>query len=81
MAEIKKGCKVRFIGCGLDDHDRRPDFYPVPGTIGTVMFRDDDEIMDFPGDGMEWLIQWPEGSTSEDDQWWCAACALEAVDE
>lgn len=41
-----------------------PEFYPPVKTIGTVIGIVADSTL---------YIQWPAGSTSEHDRWWCDA--------
>ena len=53
------GDKVRYIG---KDHREMPEFYPEIGTIGTVAKE---------GGDTDWCIQWPKGSTSGKDYWYC----------
>ena len=48
-------------------HSSYPEFYPPAKTIGTVAkigesgYTDEDLIM----------VQWPSGTTSENNSWWC----------
>lgn len=46
-----------------------PDFYPPVKTIGTVI----DIDRSINSDGSPLYIQWPVGSTSGNDRWWCGA--------
>lgn len=59
MSKFNVGDKVRYIG---KDHKKMPEFYPEIGTIGTVMKESGDT---------DWYIQWPKGSTSGKDCWYC----------
>ena len=59
MSKFNVGDKVRYIG---KDHRKMPEFYPKIGTIGTVVKE---------GGDTDWYIQWPKGSTSEEDCWYC----------
>lgn len=59
MSKFKTGDKVKYIG---KDHREMPEFYPKIGTIGTVVKE---------GGGTDWSIQWPKGSTSGEDCWYC----------
>lgn len=68
MNKVKVGDKVRFIGEGLHKHS--PQYYPKLGTIGTV------KACAGPGK----LVQWPIGSTSDDDMWRCNDEWLEPVE-
>ena len=64
--KFKVGDKVKYINT---DHAEHPDFYPLYGTIG--------EIKEDCGDS--YCVQWPKGSTSDDDCWCCNESDLEAV--
>jgi hypothetical protein len=55
MSKFKTGDKVVFTSAIW--HERKPQWYPAPGTVGTVLY-------DNTG-----YIQWPKGSTSRDDAW------------
>ena len=59
MSKFNVGDKVIYIG---KDHREMPEFYPKIGTIGTVVEE---------GGDTDWYIQWPKGSTSEEDCWYC----------
>ena len=61
------GDKVRYIG---KDHKEMPVFYPKIGTVGTVV----KEI-----GNTNWYIQWPKGSTSKKDRWYCDENDIELV--
>lgn len=43
-------------------HEREPEFYPEPGTVG--------EIIRVSRHGLN--VRWPKGSTSWDDVWGCS---------
>lgn len=60
---FKVGDKVKYMG---EWHDLAPEWYPEYGTVGRVC-----ELAEF--DVRVLLVQWPVGSTSEDDAWWVAA--------
>ena len=60
LSEKLKGKKVVYID--KYNHANYPRNCPKPGTVGTVV-----RINSSNGD-IE--IQWPKGSTSEDDCWW-----------
>lgn len=62
------GDKVRYIG---KDHKEMPVFYPKIGTLGTVV----KEI-----GNTNWYIQWPKGSTSRKDCWYCDENDIELVE-
>lgn len=64
---VKVGSKVRMIDG--EGHRYNPEWLPDVGTVGTVMkvgFNDH-------------LIQWPEGSTSGKDKWYCDNTRLEVL--
>lgn len=64
---VKIGSKVRMIDG--EGHRYNPEWLPDVGTVGTVMkvgFNDH-------------LIQWPEGSTSGKDKWYCDNTRLEVL--
>lgn len=68
MSKFNIGDKVRYIG---KDHKEMPEFYPEIGTIGTVVKEDGDT---------DWYIQWPKGSTSRKDCWYCGENDIELVE-
>lgn len=56
-ADFVIGDKVRFL-CG-ELHEKIPVCFPPVGTIGTVtLFR-----------SSTLFVQWPRGTTSDDDEW------------
>lgn len=61
------GDKVRYVGA---KHDIHPQWFPIFGTIGTVL-QDVDKV--------DCYIQWPKGSTSENDCWYCDKQNIELV--
>ena len=61
------GDRVQYIG---KDHNDMPEFYPEIGTIGTIVKESGDT---------DWYIQWPKGSTSGDDKWYCDKNDVELV--
>ena len=65
---IKVGDKVKYIG---KDHRKMPEFYPEIGTIGIVVKE---------GGDTDWCIQWPKGSTSGHDRWYCEEESIELFD-
>lgn len=69
--ELKPGDKVRFIDG--ESHEKAPEYYPKVGTVGEVVIVD-------KKDGAE-LVQWPIGSTSDNDRWWCSCERVEKVEE
>ena len=66
MSKFNIGDKVKYIG---PDHAEFSDFYPLYGTIG--------EIKEDRSD--HYWVQWPKGSTSDDDHWSCDEINLEAI--
>ncbi len=62
------GDKVKYIG---PEHDINPQWFPIVGTIGTVA-KDVDEV--------DCYIQWPKGSTSKEDRWYCNKNDIELVE-
>ena len=66
MSKFNVCDKVKYIG---PDHAEHSDFYPLYGTIG--------EIKEAYGD--YYWVQWPKGSTSDDDYWSCDEINLEAI--
>lgn len=74
MRSFKKGDKVRFIDTpeAMKEHCRAPQFYPLPGTVGTA--RGDMTPRE------EVPVQWPEGSVKGPDcVWWVHSGLLEPV--
>lgn len=63
------GKKVRFTNESL--HKQCPGWFPVCGTIGTIM----------PPLKGSISVQWPSGSTSYDDRWSCPLHSLELVED
>lgn len=51
-------------------HKRLPEFYPTVGTIGTVIGKSQIVKDSF-------YIQWPKGTTSDNDEWYCERCDFE----
>lgn len=54
----KKGDKVVFID--TQAHERAPHYFPIVGAVGVVDHKDT---------AMCIWVQWPAGSTSNDDLW------------
>lgn len=52
-------------------HDSHPEHYPAVGTIGEVT------CSTFPGKPLVVKVQWPKGSTSMNDKWFCEIKFLE----
>ena len=69
MSKFNVGDKVRYIG---KDHKEMPEFYPEIGTIGTVVRE---------SENADWYIQWPKGSTSRKDCWYCYENDIELVED
>lgn len=68
MSKFNVGDKVKYIGI---EHDINPQWFPIVGTIGTVI-QDVDEI--------DCYIQWSKGSTSKEDRWYCNKNDIELVE-
>lgn len=68
------GRQVRFINAQA--HEEMPEYYPEVGTIGILVpvKKNERETGDF-------MIQWPKGSTSLDDEWFCEEEFIELVEE
>ncbi len=64
---VKVGSKVRMID--EKAHKDHPQWFPNVGVIGSVT------ETGFP----TCLIQWPKGSTSEKDKWYCNGICLEVL--
>lgn len=63
------GKYVKFI----DDvsHKVSPNYYPAAGVLGVVL----------EAEGGEICVQWPHGTTSGDDNWWCFKTDVEIMPE
>ena len=72
MHQFKVGDRVRFKGEGATCHTFEPRFYPIDGTIGTIVGKTGK---------YDAAVQWPEGSTSKDDIWWAPLGCLEVVED
>lgn len=68
MSKFNVGDKVKYIGT---EHDISPQWFPIVGTTGTVV-EDVDEV--------DCYIQWPKGSTSREDRWYCNKNDIELVE-
>lgn len=64
---VKIGSKVRMINGKL--HNENPRWFPVVGTVGIVR-----NLCDINCD-----VQWPKGTTSWQDKWWCNYEHLEVL--
>ena len=67
--KFKVGDKVKYVG---SEHEINPQWFPIIGTIGTVM-QDVDEF--------DCYIQWQKGSTSKEDRWYCNKNDVELVED
>lgn len=56
---VKVGSKVRMIDGEL--HNEKPQWFPAVGTVGIV------KKLDY----INCEVQWPKGTTSWQDKWWC----------
>ena len=63
------GKHVKFIS-GIS-HNEEPEYYPLAGTFGIVL----------KDEGGEICVQWPHGTTSGDDMWWCFKTNVELMPE
>ena len=50
-------------------HSAYPEFYPPAKTIGTVVAFEESGFTRADEDLVR--VQWPSGTTSGDDSWWC----------
>lgn len=76
MIEFKKGDKVRLIDSPSTqrDHKNHPEYYPEPGTVGTVY--DDSGL-----DGTT-LVEWPQAAIQGARRdWWAHSTDLERVED
>ena len=76
MTEFKKGDKVRLIDSPSTqrDHKNHPEYYPEPGTVGTVY--DDSGL-----DGTT-LVEWPQAAIQGARRdWWAHSTDLERVED
>lgn len=71
MSKFKTGDRVRAISTEL--HNACPNQYPEVNTIGRVV------ATEIGGDVL--MIQWPLGSTSDDDYWCCLSDVVELVED
>lgn len=69
LANCRKKMKVRWIN--KEWHNSSPKHYPPVGTIGVIKKVSYSDI----------YVQWPKGSTSGDDAWYCRAEDVEEVEE
>lgn len=74
FSENMYGRKVKFISD--EAHMDMPEYYPAVGTVGTVI-----EAYDEYYKCNDWKVQWPKGSTSGDDCWFCDEEDVELIEE
>ena len=68
------GTKVMAIS--EEAHLDNPEWMPLPGTIGEIVYVDESDEYE------SYRVKWADGSTSDDDVWWCRNDCLElAFDE
>ena len=65
---VKKGDSVRYIG--KNGHKNNPDYFPAKDVVGKVIKVCSD---------LTCHIQWPKGSTSQDDRWYASWSNLEVL--
>lgn len=68
------GPKVKFIS--EEAHMDMPEYYPAVGTVGTVV-----KVYDEYCECYGWKVQWPKGSTSGNDCWFCEESDVELIEE
>lgn len=68
MKKFAVGDKVQHT-CG-ELHELKPEFYPPKGTVGVV-----NDVNGYD----DLLVQWPEGTTSQDDLWFIPPEFVEKV--
>lgn len=64
---VKIGSKVRMINSEL--HNNYPRWFPIVGTVGIVKKLNSSDCD----------VQWPKGTTSWQDKWWCNYEHLEVL--
>ena len=64
---VKAGSKVRIINDKI--HNEYPRWFPVVGTVGAIINASNTSP----------YIQWPSGTTSENDRWFCSLDWLEVL--
>ena len=70
------GAKVRYTN--KEEHERLPYCYPPVGTIGTIY---ETNCIPFDCTPGTVLVQWEDGSTSENDLWFCNASDISFVED
>lgn len=68
------GRQVRFINAKA--HEEMPEYYPKVGTIGIIV-----PVKENERETGDFMVQWPKGSTSLDDKWFCEEEFIELVEE
>ena len=74
MSSFMTGDKVRLIDNfrTRGDHKKHPEYYPEPGTVGTV-------YQDSAPDGTT-LVEWPQAAIrGPRSDWWAPSADLEVV--
>lgn len=53
---LEPGVKVRYLNA--EKYEQNPEFYPVQGTVGEVVFADDDDtcLVQWPGYTCSWYV-------------------------
>lgn len=69
---VKKGDSVRYIG--KNEHKINPDYYPAKDVVGKVI-----KVCSNWRSNRLCYIQWPKGSTSQNDRWYAAWDNLEVL--
>lgn len=64
---VKTGSKVKMINDKI--HNEYPKWFPVVGTVGAIINASNTNP----------YIQWPSGTTSENDRWFCSLDWLEVL--
>lgn len=64
---VKVGNKVRMIDGEI--HNEKPQWFPAVGTVGIV------RTLYY----INCEVQWPKGTTSWKDKWWCSYDLLEVL--
>lgn len=71
--KFKIGDRVEFVDPN-GDHERSPNFYPAPGTIGKVVCMD-------PESDLPYLVVWPEWANDEHHEWSADEFSMKLVKE
>lgn len=70
VPSFKAGDKVKFLGLSEDEALVGSQFYPPVNTVGEVVEVLSPEFC---------FVQWPKGTTSWQDKWWCNYEHLEVL--